>query len=84
MISTVTSDHAVCNQLAERDIARLSQLLEDTSNVKQLQMVTATIRNAAGIPWHAALSSVLSSASALSCWVSASKPVKVTSAVRLT
>ena len=45
VLSVVTTDAAVCQQLAERDVAKLAPLLDHHDNVHVLQMVMGTIRN---------------------------------------
>ena len=45
VLSVVTTDPAVCQQLAERDVAKLAPLLDHHDNVHMLQNVMSTIRN---------------------------------------
>ena len=45
VLSAVTTDSAVCQQLAERDVAKLAPLLDYHDNVHVLQMVVSAIRN---------------------------------------
>jgi LSD1 subclass zinc finger protein len=45
ILSIVTQDSAVCQRLAERDVAKLAPLLDQQDQVHLLQMVMSTIRN---------------------------------------